>query len=95
MLNYNISYICWTQERNVPLEQVTLSLDNLALVCQSPQLGLTNHQPHIQYDYYQVHREHLRLFSKDKPWEVVALEESCNTEPPELADDDAQWLLVD
>jgi hypothetical protein len=39
IINYNIVYICFTQNVNIPLERSTNTLDNIALLCQAPELG--------------------------------------------------------
>ncbi|KAI8819539.1 UV radiation resistance protein/autophagy-related protein 14 [Fimicolochytrium jonesii] len=39
MLNYNIAYLCYTQGVDIPLLNVTNTLENIALCCQAMNLG--------------------------------------------------------
>lgn len=84
ILNYNIAYLCFTQNVIISLDKCSETLEALAMLCEAPNLG-SSRLPKGQVFHLEVEDvidSHLQL--SQRPWEVV-----------DIGFDDELWDLID
>lgn len=81
MLNFNILFICASQNVEIPFQECTKTLDMLAKLLSSMNLGIDDFGFQC-IDYYNVRDFHLTQW-KSRPWEIIEKSQ------------DESWLIVE
>ncbi|KAJ3335677.1 hypothetical protein HDU91_002077, partial [Kappamyces sp. JEL0680] len=90
VLNYNLAYLCASQDVPVPLDRTSATLDLLACLCEAPNLGSPGPKTlPLEYDVQDVIDFHIQL--SQRPWEVIDMSDDVD----EVSRQGDVWDVVD
>jgi hypothetical protein len=88
ILNYNIAYLCHTQQISIPLDQTHETLEMLAKCCSSSELGKNSGAQTPSFDVELEHViEHHRTMTQSKPWELLHMDEDVGSDQWDVIED--------